>query len=250
MIGVVAGVGPYAGLDLLRKILSQTIAKKDQDHLPVASLSQPAHISDRTAFLLGQTTTNPALAIIEQLLKLEEIGAVVAGIPCNTAHAPVIFDLIRKGLADAGSKLNLLHMIAAVGDELRSVHPHVKKVGVLATTGAILTRIYPGTLDPLSLETLVVDREQQAQLIQPAIYDPHYGIKACGYATERARNNLVIGARQLKNRGAQALILGCTEIPLAFPEKEVAGLPTIDPALILARALIAAVDPARLRPIS
>ena len=50
MIGVVAGVGPYAGLDLLSKILSQTVADKDQDHLAVASLSQPELIADRTAF--------------------------------------------------------------------------------------------------------------------------------------------------------------------------------------------------------
>jgi aspartate racemase len=248
MIGVVAGVGPYAGLDLLNKILKQTQAAKDQDHLAVASLSQPALIPDRTAFLLGQTETNPAFAILKQLLKLDQIGAVVAGIPCNTAHAPAIFDPISKGLEDAGSKINLLHMIAAVGSELQQEHPHVKRVGVLATTGTIVTRIYPRTLQPLGLETIVVNKDQQAQLIQPAIYDPHYGIKACGYATEKARDNLLNGARLLQKMGAQALILGCTEIPLAIPEKQLQGLPIIDPALILARALIAAVDPNRLQP--
>ena len=246
MIGVVAGVGPYAGLDLLGKILSQTSADRDQDHLTVASLSQPALIADRTLFLLGQTTINPALAIVAQLLKLERMGATVAGIPCNTAHAPAIFSEISQGLKDAGCKLNLLHMIAEVGRELLYAHPHIKSVGVLSTTGTAVTRVYPLTLEPLGFEILAVDEERQAQAIHPAIYDPIYGIKACGRATEKARNNLLLGAKQLQGMGAKALILGCTEIPLAIPEKQIDGMTIIDPALILARALIAAIDPARL----
>lgn len=246
MIGVVAGVGPYAGLDLLGKILSQTTAEIDQDHLSVASLSQPALIADRSAFLLGQTSINPALAIVEQLLKLEQMGATSAGIPCNTAHASSIFGQIVQGLADAGSALNLIHMIAEVGRELQTVHPHIRRVGVLSTTGTAVTRIYPLTLEPLGYEVFTVDDDLQAQAIHPAIYDPAYGIKACGRATDQARENLLLGIQQLQATGAQALILGCTEIPLALPEKEIAGMTVIDPALVLARALISAIDPTRL----
>jgi aspartate racemase len=246
MIGVVAGVGPYAGLDLLSKILSQTVADKDQDHLAVASLSQPELIVDRTAFLLGETTLNPAFAIVEQLLKLEQMGATVAGIPCNTAHAPTLFDQIEQGLRDAGSKLKLLHMIAEVGRELQLVYPNVNRLGVLSTTGTAVTRIYPVTLEPLGFEVLAVDDELQTEAIHPAIYDPVYGIKACGRATENARKNLLLGAQQLQDAGAEALILGCTEIPLAIQETRIAGMVVIDPALVLARALISAVDPAKL----
>lgn len=249
MIGVVAGVGPYAGLDLLSKILSQTVADKDQDHLAVASLSQPEHIADRTAFLLGETTLNPAFAIVEQILKLEQMGAAVAGIPCNTAHAPTIFGQIERGLVDASSRLELLHMIVEVGRELQHAHPNVNCVGVLSTTGTAVTRIYPATLEPLGYEVLAVDDQLQTETIHPAIYDPAYGIKACGRATEKARENLLLGAQQLQDAGAQALILGCTEIPLAIWETHIAGMVVIDPALVLARALISAVDPARLSPL-
>jgi aspartate racemase len=246
MIGVVAGVGPYAGLDLLQKILTQTRASKDQDHLAVVSLSQPATIADRTAFLLGQTEVNPAVAILEQLLKLEGAGATVAGIPCNTAHAPAIFEPIERGLQSAGSRLELLHMIAEVGRVLASRRPQIKKVGVLSTTGTAVTRVYPLVLEPLGFEVLVVDEGVQEQAIQPAIYDPIFGIKACGRTTERARKGLSLGAERLAAAGAEVLVLGCTEIPIALPEGEVAGLPAIDPALTLARALISAYDPARL----
>lgn len=247
MIGVVAGVGPYAGLDLLGKILSQTTAGRDQDHLTVASLSQPQQIADRTAFLLGKTTINPAFAMVEQLLLLEQMGATVAGIPCNTAHAPAIFGQVERGLAAAGSKLKVLHMITEVGRALQQTHPHIKRVGVLSTIGTAVTRIYPKTLEPAEFEVLALDDHLEQAVVHPAIYDPVYGIKACGRATGRARNNLLLGVQYLQEAGAQAIILGCTEIPLAIQETEIAGILIVDPALILARALITAIDPAKLR---
>ena len=247
MIGVVGGVGPYAGLDLLAKILSQTVANRDQDHLTVVSISQPDQIPDRTSFLLGQSTVNPAFAMLDQLLRLENIGAQVAGIPCNTAHAPVIFNEIQSGLKAAGSKIKLLHMIIEVGHEIRRSFPAINKVGVLSTTGTAVTRIYPLNLELLGFELLALDEALQVQLIHPAIYDPVYGIKALGQAAERARQDLLLGVQKLQEAGAQAIVLGCTEIPLAVPEKQIGNTPIIDPALILARSLIKAVDPVKLK---
>jgi aspartate racemase len=191
---------------------------------------------------------NPAQAIVEQLLKLEQIGATVAGIPCNTAHAAAIFDPIIKGLQDVGSELKLLHMITEVGRELRTTHPKIKKVGVLSTTGTAVTRIYPLALEPLGYEVLNVDETLQTQAVHPAIYHSDYGIKACGGGSEKARADLLRGASQLRAKGAQALILGCTEIPLAIREKQIDGMIVVDPALILARSLIRIIDPSRLVP--
>ena len=72
-------------------------------------------------------------------------------------------------------------------------------------------------------------------------------IKACGLATEQAQANLQEGIATLKVAGAEAIILGCTELPLAFSEPTAAGLPLIDPTLILARALIREANPAKLK---
>jgi aspartate racemase len=93
---------------------------------------------------------------------------------------------------------------------------------------------------------LTPHEELQREAIHPAIYDPDYGIKACGHATDSARQKLMLGVRYLAEVGAQAIVLGCTEIPLVIREKRVAGLVVIDPTLILARALIFAVDPQKL----
>ena len=82
-IGIVGGAGPYAGLDLAQKILQQTRAKIDQDYLPTISISTPADIADRTRFLLGQTTKNPAHAIFRNLTELEDLGAQLRDFPAT-----------------------------------------------------------------------------------------------------------------------------------------------------------------------
>jgi aspartate racemase len=248
-IGIVAGVGPFAGLDLLQKILDQTVAGSDQAHLTIASLSQPNQIVDRTEYLLGQVTKNPAQAILTQLLKLEQMGAQVAGIPCNSAHAPPIYDVICEGLGAANSRLHLLHMIEETAAFLHHNHPQIRHIGILSTTGTYLTGIYPAVLARRGFTAVVPDRKMQEEVIHAAVYHPSYGIKATGTATPTARANLLAAIQVLQQKGAQGIILGCTEIPLAITETTLNGLPIIDPTLILARALIREANPAKLKPI-
>lgn len=245
IIGIVGGVGPYAGLDLQAKILSETVATRDQDHLPVIAVSWPGEIPDRTAFLLGETAANPAKPILRQLRLLSEMGATVAGIPCNTAHAAPIFDVIAAGVAGFDRPLGLLHMIRELAAYLAAQHPGPRRVGVLSTTGARTVRLYPNLLEPLGYEVIEVDERMQRELIHPAIYDRGYGIKAHGRMTARARADLLAAVAALKELGAEAVVLGCTELPLALPEDVVAGLPLVDPTRVLARALVGAVSAAR-----
>lgn len=248
MIGVIGGAGPFAGLDLLEKVLGQTVAHRDQDHLTVINVSQPAAIADRTAFLLGEIALNPAQPILDQLRQLEQFGATVAGIPCNTAHAPPIMDVIEQELDASGSRLHLLNMISEVGFMLQRHYPSVQTVGLLSTIGTAVSNVYPLTLEPLGFQVLEAQEQAVKEMVHAAIYDAQYGIKACGYATEKARGDILSAVDYLGERGAEAIILGCTELPLAVTEKEVNGLPQIDSTMALARALIRAVDPLKLRP--
>ncbi|MBP6473543.1 MAG: aspartate/glutamate racemase family protein [Chloroflexi bacterium] len=237
-IGIVAGVGPFAGLDLLGKILAETPAAKDQDHLPIYSLSQPDEILDRTEYLLGFVAKNPAYALARQLQKLAVMGAQVAGIPCNTAHAPPIFDVIVAELQAANCPIHLLHMIREVGWYLQQNHPDIRTVGVLSTTGTYRAAVYPQVLGEVGFRVVAPDEAMQVEQIHPAIYDPVYGVKATGAPTERAQAQLAAGAWALQEMGAEAIILGCTEMPLAIQTRQLYGLPVIDPTRILARALI------------
>lgn len=249
IVGIVAGAGPFAGLDLLGKILKQTVAGKDQDHLAVVALSRPGQIADRTEYLLGQTDVNPAYAIVDQALQLERLGAAVVAIPCNTAHAPPIFDVVLKELHAAGSSVQFLHMVREVGAFLQRQRAHTRRVGVLSTTGTYRANIYPAALAPAGFQVVVPEEDFQERVVHAAVYDPVYGIKATGQVTATARNNLLAGVSHLREKGVEAIILGCTEMPLAITELQIDGMMVIDPTLILARALIREAAPAKLKPL-
>lgn len=247
IIGIVGGAGPYAGLDLQRKILEQTIADKDQEHLTVISISQPSQLPDRTAYLMGETAVNPANAIYSQLKKLEASGASVAAIPCNTAHAPTIFNVVRNRLRSEGLNLIFLHMLRETADYISQYYPHIRRIGVLSTTGTYRVNIYPHLLETRGFTILVPSLSLQTEVIHPAIYNPEYGIKSVGKGTVRSRAGLREGIEVLKQQGAEAIILGCTEIPLAITETHFEGLPIIDPTFVLARALIREANPMKLK---
>jgi len=248
IIGIVGGAGPFAGLDLCQKILEETIAEKDQDYLTVLNWSQPNLILDRTEYLLGQVDENPGVAIAEQVRRLGEAGAAVAAIPCNTAHSPPIYDVIVAELVRQSVQVNFLHMIEETAVFLQTNFPHIQRVGILSTTGTYRAQIYPNCLQPAGFEAFVPDLTMQETYIHPAIYDLIYGIKATGTATNRARADLLVGAEALRKQGAEAIILGCTEIPLAIPETTIDDMVVIDPTRILARALIREANPDRLKP--
>lgn len=248
MIGIVGGVGPFAGVDIVKKIIEETIAVKDQDHLPVLLSSQPHRIADRTKYLVGLVDTNPAYALAEIIQELAQAGATVVAIPCNTAHAPQIFDVVKEELQKKGCKVKLLNLIEETANYIKETQGNIA-VGVLSTTGTKNTGLYRLILQQNNLQAVEPDDKTQ-ETVHAAIYDEKYGIKAISSpVTNRARQELITAIGGLKQQGAQAVVLGCTELPLALPEKENDGIPLIDPNRILARALIKAIAPEKLKPL-
>jgi aspartate racemase len=236
MIGVVGGVGSYAGLDLIRKIYDHTGAAADQDHLPVSMLSVPHKILDRSKFLSGEIDVNPGHGIAEIITTLYQTGAEIIGIPCNTAHAPEIFDTIVSSIPE---KCTVVHMIEEVASFIKVNFPEVRKVGVLSTNGTHSSNIYPKTCLKYGIEVIQPSIEIQHKFIHPAIYDRGYGIKSnANPVTELARRNLLLGTSFLEKMGAEAIILGCTEIPLAIDRNKIGESVVIDATSVLAKALI------------
>ena len=238
-IGIVGGAGPYAGLDLAQKLLQQTKAKSDQDYLPTLLISTPELIEDRTDFLLGETAKNPAHAIYSNLSDLEALGSTVAGIACNTAHAPEIRNVFLEKLKVSESNLKLLDMISETAIFLRNDCQEVNTVGVLSTMGTWKAGFYPELLEEYGFKVLTLNEQQQQHLHNEALFNPVYGIKVQAHPVSvQARDALLEGVHTLEKQGAQAIILGCTEIPLGIPERILGETYCIDPGLILARALI------------
>ena len=243
--GIVGGVGPHAGLDLTRKLFDHTRAEADQEHLPVMLYSFPDRIGERPAFLLGKTADNPGEAIGDIMAELARAGATVIGMPCNTAHSPRILDAALEKLNATGRPVRFVHMIDAVVRHVRQRCGEGARVGILSTLATLETRLYQDSLERAGLEALHPAPDGCAR-VQEAISNREYGIKARNPVTERARADLLDEARRLAGN-ADAIILGCTEIPLALPEKELGGVPLIDATDILARELVRAFAPEKLR---
>ncbi len=236
MIGIVGGIGSYAGIDLIKKIYDLTEASCDQDHFPVAMLSAPHKVVDRTEFLRGNIKTNPGHAIHDIIQTLASHGANVIGIPCNTAHASSIFDVITANLPASCTVVNL---IDEVGKYLKKHHPKITKVGILGTTGTLISKIYPTLLTHYDIDVIEPSQEIQEMFIHPAIYDKDYGIKALANPiSDKAKNNLLTASTYLSRKGAHCIILGCTEIPLAIQEETIENSLILDATKILAKALI------------
>ncbi len=250
-IGIVGGVGPYAGLDLNQKIFDNTITQgQDQDHLEVYLLSRSSDIGDRTTFLKNRHLPNPAAGIFRTIEKLDRIGAEVVGMPCNTAHATPIFSEVSQHMQKANLSCRFLHMIEETYrylTEWKRIQPSLYQLGLLSTQGTYDVRIYPEFLEKDQTFSVLYPSSQGQQLAHEAVYT----IKAHATPPREAQEKLQNTAEGLIQQGAQAILLGCTEIPLAFANQtEIHGVPLIDPTLILARSLIREAAPHLLKPIN
>lgn len=246
-IGVLGGLGPYAGLDLVRSVFDETDARADQEHLPVALLSYPYRIPDRATWLDDPSAPSPVPGMMEVLRRLDDAGCAVAGIPCNTAHARPIYDRLVDGLDADGREMRLLHIVDAIVERVRELAPGARRVGVLATAASVQNRLHEAGLEAAGMEGLTPDAAHQAR-VQEAIYGGEWGLKAqSDPPDERARQALLDATDHLIGRGAEAVILGCTELPLAITEADRGGVPFVNSTRALARALIRATHPEKLR---
>jgi aspartate racemase len=246
MIGIVSGAGPLAGLDVAKKIIEETLAETDQEHLPVMLYSMPHQIPDRSSFLLGQNSLNPGMPIGDLFLKLEKAGCTIAAIACNTAHAQPIFDEAMQVLKNGDSSLQVLNIIDLTIEYIIN-NSQAKKIGILSTTGSRQQGLYKHPLLNRGYE-VIEPLAQTQEKVHDAIYNASYGIKASSSPiSDQALGNLKEAMQELIHHGAETLVLGCTELPLAIQQPTFGDTPIVDPNRILARALIAKFNPEKLK---
>jgi len=239
-IGIVGGIGPAATVDFMNKIIRHTDARCDQDHLRLLVEHNPG-IPDRTAHLLGRGA-DPTPALLTACRRLQAGGAALIAMPCNTAHAYLRH--IRPGLA-----IPVVDMLAETVAHIAAAHPGCTRVGLLATSGTIATRIYHEAARRAPFELLTPEPAWQAR-VMAAIYGEQ-GVKA-GHTSGACVDDLRAAVAHLAARGATVMILGCTELPMLLGQQRgfdacpVPGADSramlvdlVDPTLVMARHCIA-----------
>jgi aspartate racemase len=247
LIGIIGGVGPFAGLDFFRNILDNTVSSRDQDHLSTVLLSCPVLIPDRTEFILGNETENPAFAMFECAKRLYGIGVKYASVVCNTAHSRRIFEPFTSMVHEKLPGLVIVNMLETCMLYLKQNMPEIKRIGYLATKGTYKSSVYHEYFKADDGYSLMEPETQVQERIHEAIYSTEFGIKThFDPVHAKARSVLLYETFKLLDRGAEAVILGCTELPLAIDSHDFLA-PVLDPGKLTARRLIEFAAPEKLR---
>lgn len=221
LIGVLGGMGPMATIDFMAKVVALTPATCDQAHTPLI-VHQVPQIPDRsTAIMKGGDA--PLAPMLAGLRRLARAGVELAVIPCNTAHH-------WHAQLSQLQELPLLHIAEAVRQELILRGAYHQQVALMATRGTHLAGVYSGRLGP-AFEPLLTGDEAVQTLVDTSIAAVKAGELAQG--TQAALE----AANRLFSAGAEVLILGCTELPVALTDTDVQDR-CIDSTLALARLCV------------
>ena len=226
VLGVLGGMGPLASAHFMVRLTLLTPAARDQDHIPAVLWSDP-RVPDRTGAKLGGGD-DPLPWLLRGIAGLRQAGCGAIAIPCNTAHG-----WYEQMLAAAGCPI--LHIVDAAAADLRRADIAPGVIGVMGTAGTLAMRLYQDRLGRLGWDCLVPGEDEMQRLVSPAIA----AVKANRPAEAYAPLAEVVGS--LARRGARAVVLGCTEVPLGIQAGpwQTLGVPLIDTIDALARASIA-----------
>ncbi|MCF8068988.1 MAG: amino acid racemase [Desulfobacterales bacterium] len=225
IIGILGGMGPEATIFLFNEIVKRTPAEKDQDHLQIVIANNPK-VPDRTAAIIGNGE-DPVPEMVKSGKMLERAGADFIIMPCMSAHC--FLEGLKKEIS-----LPVISALEELSKFIRINHPDVKTVGMLATSGSIKAGLFQEKLLENNINTITPEvRNQEA--VMSAIYsikgDPGYKLRAENKA------KLIAISEALIEKGAQGIIAGCTEIPLALDPEDIT-LPLFNPMIVLAEAAI------------
>ncbi|UJL45905.1 amino acid racemase [Virgibacillus sp. NKC19-16] len=222
VIGVLGGMGPAATSELFHRIVTNTAAEMDQEHVNMVIVNDP-QIPDRTAYILGEGIS-PVPKLVDNLYKLYNAGANVAIMPCMTAHS-----LINE--LEKNSPIPIINAVELVEKHLQINYPYVEKIGLLATNGSVASGVFQKYI---STELVVPNIDQQQDLMQ-IIYGKD-GIKA-GNTGQEITSEIKNITNQLKDQNIQGVIAGCTELGLVMNEDNT-HMPVIDPIMLLAKEAV------------
>jgi aspartate racemase len=213
-VGIVGGMGPMAGVHLQKLIIENTKALKDQDHVQVVCFTNP-QIPDRTKSLKENNGNKFSKEIINSIKILEAAGADRILIPCNTAHTR--FKKIQNSVS-----IPMVNMVDLVFEKLQRLN--VSKAGLLATDGTIASEIFEND----NFELIIPGLQSQKEVTQ-IIYE----IKSGKYQDQKIALKINNQIKNLTKNGAEAVILGCTELSIYFSLLNQKNI--IDPLTLLAQ---------------
>lgn len=223
VVGVIGGMGPAATAEFMRRLVIATDAADDADHIHVIADSNPK-IPSRIRALIDGDGEDPAPALADMGRRLERHGADFLVIPCNTAH------WYRSAVAAAVGipvwdmvDLTLAAVTARTGGS---------RAGLLASPALRRIGLYEAGAERRGMTILYPQDEEGLLAVIRAV--------KAGSVGDAEQLSYEQSAGELAERGADALVLACTEFSL-LPQRPAADVPVIDSLQALVETVVRSV---------
>lgn len=224
ILGVIGGLGPIATAHFMELVINMTDVQTDQEHLPMIVYNMP-FIPDRTAYILDNSQENPLPKMLEFGLSLQSQGVDCIAVPCVTAH--YFMDALEGQISTP--------LINGVRETVAHLKENgIRKVGIMATDGTVRSGIFHRELEEQGLVPIAPGKNAQADVMH-LIFN---NVKA-GKPAEMDR--FFAAAEDLRQQGAEAIVLGCTELSLIKRDHQI-GAGFVDAMEVLARQSVIACD--------
>jgi len=223
LVGVIGGMGPDATVDFMSRVLRETPAKSDQDHVRMVVDHNPG-VPNRQLAMRGEGE-NPGPVIAAMAARLDAAGADFLVMPCNLAHA---------WLSDIRAATNI-PFVSIVDESVRAAlecSGEEHAIGLMTTPGCFAAGLYQQALANAGRPAIVQTPDELAETMSLVAR-----IKGGDQSAEVAEGLLNL-ANRLVERGAKVLIAACTELPLVLDESmfDIAFVATTD---VLAKKTVA-----------
>lgn len=225
-LGIVGGMGSRAASMLFRKIIDCSPAVKDQDFIEIV-LHNNSAIPDRTQAIVygGASPIKEILRSIE-LFNQSRVDVVV--LACVTSYH--FLEEIQPH-----SKAEIINPIALVKEHILENYGFVKKIGLLATTGTLKTKLFQNEFQDSGIEMVLLNEEDQENIFMESVYMEN-GLKS-SEISNKALNLFNQALPKLIAQGAELIIGGCTEVQIVLNNK-IDNVPYIDVMDVAAKEVI------------
>ena len=217
LLGVLGGMGMQATEYFCRLVTDMQSVQAEQEYLDMLVYCKPS-IPDRSAYILGTPNAQSPIDALRQAAQtLEKAGATCIAMPCVTAH------YFHKELAESVD-IPLLNALDETAGYAAS--KGYRKIGLLATTGTIAAGLFDKVLTDIGISVVKPTSDEQASLM-----DLIYEVKQGRDVNDALLDNFSVS---LHKKGAEAIVLGCSELSLLSDENS----DYIDAMRILAKATL------------
>lgn len=204
-IGILGGIGPESTMIYYRYVTREYSKRNGTLKYPEITIYSLKY--QEVAFWLQEERWDFIVRTITDGLRvLHRAGADLGLIACNTLH--VVFDEVQSE-----SSIPLINIVNATAEAVEQ--EHMKTVGLLGTALTMNRDFYKKKLTEQNIDTIIpkekdrrfVDRVIRRELVQ-------------GITRPESKKRFIEIAHDLASRGAEGVILGCTEIPLLINEED------------------------------